>query len=140
MENKRKNLKKNQLVSFFTTLVIIIVVNIIGSYVFTRFDLTSEKRYTLSDTTKDILKNLDDYVYFKVYLEGDFPAGFKKLRRETKEMLDEFRAYSKYIDYEFINPSEGSDPAEINDNYKLLYQSGLNPTNVVDQGSDGSDQ
>ena len=138
MENKRKNLKKNQLVSFFTTLVIIIVVNIIGSYVFTRFDLTSEKRYTLSDTTKDILKNLDDYVYFKVYLEGDFPAGFKKLRRETKEMLDEFRAYSKYIDYEFINPSEGSDPAEINDNYKLLYQSGLNPTNVVDQGSDGS--
>ena len=138
MENKRKNLKKNQLVSFIVTLVIIVVVNIIGSFVFTRFDLTSEKRYTLSETTKDVLKGLDDYVYFKVYLEGDFPAGFKKLRRETKEMLDEFRAYTKYIDYEFINPSEGSDPAEINDNYKLLYQSGLNPTNVIDQGSDGS--
>ena len=138
MENKRKNLKKNQLVSFFTTLVIIIVINVIGSFVFTRFDLTSEKRYTLSDTTKDILKNLDDYVYFKVYLEGEFPAGFKKLRRETKEMLDEFRAYSKYIDYEFINPTEGSDPAEINDNYKVLYQSGLNPTYLTDQSSDGS--
>ena len=138
MENKRKNLKKSQLVSFFTTLVIIIVINVIGSFVFTRFDLTSEKRYTLSDTTKDILKNLDDYVYFKVYLEGDFPAGFKKLRRETKEMLDEFRAYSKYIDYEFINPSEGTDPAEINDNYRLLYQSGLNPTDLTVRGSDGS--
>ena len=138
MENKRKNLKKSQLISFGLTLVIIVVVNVIGSYVFTRFDLTSEKRYTLSNTTKETLQQLDDYVYFKVYLEGDFPAGFKKLRRETKEMLDEFRAYSKFIDYEFINPSAGSDPAEINETYKLLYQSGLNPTDLTIQGSDGS--
>ncbi len=138
MENKRKNLKKNQIIAFLVTLVIVMVVNVIGSYVFTRFDLTSEKRYTLSPTTKDILSKLDDYVYFKVYLEGDFPAGFKKLRRETKEMLDEFRAYSKYIDYEFINPSESEDANERQENYKLLYQSGLNPTEVLDRSADGS--
>ena len=138
MENKRKNLKKSQLVSFFITLVLIVVINVIGSYLFTRFDLTSEKRYTLSNTTKEALRNLDDYVYFKVYLEGDFPAGFKKLRRETKEMLDEFRAYSKYIDYEFINPSASNDRTELNEQYKLLYQSGLNPTDLTVQNSDGS--
>ena len=120
------------------TVAIVVLVNVIGSYVFTRFDLTSEKRYTLSPTTKEILNGLDDYVYFKVYLEGDFPAGFKKLRRETKEMLDEFRAYTKYIDYEFINPSESADAAERNDTYKQLYQSGLNPTDVVVKNSDGS--
>ena len=138
MENKRKNLKKNQIISFLITVVIVVVLNVIGSFVFTRFDLTSEKRYTLSPTTKDILNGLDDYVYFKVYLEGDFPAGFKKLRRETKEMLDEFRAYTKYIDYEFINPSESGDAAERNDTYRQLYQAGLNPTNLVDKNSDGS--
>ncbi len=138
MDNKRKNLKKNQIVAFLVTLVIVVVVNVIGSYLFTRFDLTSEKRYTLSPTTKEILSKLDDYVYFKVYLEGDFPAGFKKLRRETKEMLDEFRAYSKYIDYEFINPSESEDANERQENYKLLYQSGLNPTEVLDRSADGS--
>ena len=138
MENKRKNLKKSQLVSFIITLVLIVVINVIGSYVFTRFDLTGEKRYTLSDTTKETLRNLNDYVYFKVYLEGDFPAGFKKLRRETKEMLDEFRAYSKYIDYEFINPSASNDRTELNEQYKLLYQSGLNPTDLTVQNSDGS--
>ena len=138
MENKRKNLKKSQLISFFITLVLIVVINVIGSYLFTRFDLTSEKRYTLSNTTKEALRNLDDYVYFKVYLEGDFPAGFKKLRRETKEMLDEFRAYSKYIDYEFINPSASNDRTELNEQYKLLYQSGLNPTDLTVQNSDGS--
>lgn len=126
MENKRKNLKKNEIVSLAITLIIIAMVNIIGSYLYTRFDLTSEKRYTLSDKSKEILKGLNDYVYFRVYLEGEFPAGFKKLRKETKEMLDEFRAYSKFIDYEFINPSESNDPNERQEVYKILYQNGLN--------------
>lgn len=140
MKNERKNFKRNQLLSFAITLIIIIVVNIIGSFLYTRFDLTSEKRYTLSDTSKEILKNLDDYVYFRVYLEGEFPAGFKKLRKETKEMLDEFRAYTKFIDYEFINPSESDDAAERSETYKLLYQSGLNPTELSIQSKDGAQQ
>ena len=140
MKNELKNLKKNQLISFGIILIVIIAVNIIASFVYTRFDLTSEKRYTLSDTSKEILKNLDDYVYFRVYLEGDFPAGFKKLRKETKEMLDEFRAYSKFIDYEFINPSESNDAAERNETYKLLYQSGLNPTEIAMQTKAGAQQ
>ena len=126
MENKRKNIKRNEITSLIITLIIIVLINIIGSFVYTRLDLTSEKRYTLSNTSKDILRNLDDYVYFRVYLEGDFPAGFKKLRKETKEMLDEFRAYSKFIDYEFINPSESNSQTERNETYKLLWQSGLN--------------
>ena len=139
MENKRKYLKKNQIVSFLVTIAIMVLLNVIGSYVFTRFDLTSEKRYTLSPTTKEILKNLDDYVYFRVYLEGnELPAEYKKMRRETKEMLDEFRAYSKFIDYEFINPGEGDNDAEIKDKYTQLYQSGLDYTKWQDVGSDGS--
>ena len=140
MKNERKNLKRNQLLSFAITLIVIVAVNVIGSFVYTRFDLTSEKRYTLSDTSKEILRNLDDYVYFRIYLEGEFPAGFKKLRKETKEMLDEFRAYSKYIDYDFINPSESNDAAERSETYKLLYQSGLNPTELSIQTKEGVQQ
>ena len=138
MENKRKNLKRNQITTFLITVVIVVLLNVIGSFVFTRFDLTSEKRYTLSPTTKEILNDLNDYVYFKVYLEGDFPAGFKKLRRETKEMLDEFRAYSKYIDYEFINPAESGNEAEIRETYNQLYRAGLNPADLNVKNSDGS--
>lgn len=140
MENKRKNIKRNEITSLIITLIIIVLVNIIGSFVYTRFDLTSEKRYTLSDTSKEILKGLDDYVYFRVYLEGDFPAGFKKLRKETKEMLDEFRAYSKFIDYEFINPSESDDQTERNETYKNLWQSGLNYYTETVQTNNGVQQ
>ena len=74
MENKRKNLKKNQIVAFLVTVAIVVLVNVIGSYLFTRFDLTSEKRYTLSPTTKEILNDLDDYVYFKVYTSILLPS------------------------------------------------------------------
>ena len=138
MENTRKDLKKRQIISFVLTIAIIVILNVIGYFVFKRFDLTAEKRYTLSETSKDILKNIDDYVYFKVYLEGDFPAGFKKLRRETKEMLDEFRAYSKFVDYEFINPNSANDEKERSDMYRMLYQSGLNPTELAVRNNDGS--
>ena len=111
MKNERKNLKKNQLISFGITLLVIVAVNIIASFVYTRFDLTSEKRYTLSDTSKEILKNLDDYVYFRVYLEGDFPAGFKKLRKEKLEEITENTKFLKEYDrlskqFEDIGDSE----------------------------------
>ena len=140
MKNKRKNIKRNEILSLAVTVAIIVLINIIGSFVYTRFDLTSEKRYTLSDTSKEILKDLNDYVYFRVYLEGEFPAGFKKLRKETKEMLDEFRAYSKFIDYDFINPSESNDPVERSDTYKMLYQNGLNYYTETVQTNSGMQQ
>lgn len=136
----RKNNKRHEISSLFITLIIIVLVNVIGSFVYTRIDLTSEKRYTLSNTSKEILRDLDDYVYFRVYLEGDFPAGFKKLRKETKEMLDEFRAYSKFIDYEFINPSDGNSQSERNETYKILWQSGLNYYTETIQTSNGVQQ
>ncbi len=140
MKKSSKNIKRRYIIQLVLVVVILAAVNLIGSYVFTRFDLTSEKRYTLSPATKQLLKNLDDIVYFKVYLEGDFPAGFKRLRRETKELLDEFRAYNKNIQYDFINPSASEDPQERNDTYQLLIQEGLNPTNLQVKTKNGMQQ
>src|SRR5512133_3482057 len=125
--SKQRNLRRNSLVQLLSGIIIIILLNIIGSFVFTRFDLTSEKRYSLAPATKELLKEIDDIVYFRVYLEGDFPAGFKRLRNATKEMLDEFRAYNKNIQYEFINPSKSEDQKERNDTYQLLTEKGLQP-------------
>ncbi|MDD4373718.1 MAG: gliding motility-associated ABC transporter substrate-binding protein GldG [Bacteroidales bacterium] len=133
----RANLRRTALSEFGIVLVLIVLLNIIGSFVFTRIDLTSEKRYTLSKATRDILSQLNDYVYFRVYLEGDFPAGFKKLRRETREMLDEFRAYSKFVEYKFVNPSESTDEQERQATHQLLIESGLNPTDLQVRTNEG---
>jgi len=140
VENKKKDIKQNNIIQLVLGLLIIVLINVIGYYVFTRFDLTSEKRYTLSDQTKELLVDLDDIIFFEVYLEGDFPAGFKRLRKETKEMLDQFRAYSDYIQYEFINPSSNSDEKERNDVYQRLMERGLSPTDLQVKTTDGSSQ
>ena len=139
-KSKQRNMKRNSLVQLLLGVVIIILANIIGSFVFTRFDLTSEKRFSLSPATKELLKEIDDIVYFRVYLEGDFPAGFKRLRNSTKEMLDEFRAYNKNIQYEFINPSLSNDEKERNDTYQLLSEKGLNPTDLQVSTKAGKEQ
>ncbi|MCF8297534.1 MAG: gliding motility-associated ABC transporter substrate-binding protein GldG [Saprospiraceae bacterium] len=140
MSNKKKNIKRQNITQLALGLIIIISINIIASFFFTRFDLTSEKRYTLSKATKTLVKELDDIVYFKVYLDGDFPAGFKKLRNETKEMLDEFRAYNKNIQYEFINPSESEDKSIRTGLYQQLMGKGLQPTTVQSDKNDVQSQ
>jgi len=126
----KKSQKNVQLVRFGLSLIIIILANFSGSYFFTRFDLTSERRYSISEDTKELLDQVEDIVYFSVYLEGEFPAGFKRLSRSAREMLDEFRAYNKNIEYEFINPSTYQDKQRQNEFYNQLVQKGLNPTEL----------
>lgn len=131
MKPVSKNIKRLNLIQLFIAIAVIVLVNVIAKYAFFRLDLTQEKRYTLSPLTIKMLKELDDVIYFKVYLDGEFPAGFKRLRDETKEMLDEFRAYGgDNIQYEFIDPSANPDKKQRNELYKSLYQKGLQPTNL----------
>ncbi len=140
MKITKNKILNSYLLQLFVVIAIIIVVNIINSYVFTRFDLTTEKRYTLSKSTQELLESVDDIIYFRVFLDGEFPAGFKRLRRETKELLNEFRAYNNNIEYEFINPSSSESVQERNDTYQLLMEQGLNPTNLQVKTKSGMDQ
>lgn len=140
MVKKRKSSFSRDLVQLLLGLVIIVLVNYIGSYVFHRFDLTTEKRFTLSPASKELMENLDDLVYVKVYLEGEFPAGFKRLRSKTIEMLDEFRAYNADIEYEFINPNESQNKEERQKIYQQLINKGIQPTNLQVKTEDGTSQ
>jgi ABC-type uncharacterized transport system involved in gliding motility auxiliary subunit len=85
-----RNIKRNNLIQFFSVVGIILALNIIFSYVFVRIDLTSEKRYTLSKSTRAMVKNIDDIVYVSVYLYGkNLPPDFSELSLKTREFLDE---------------------------------------------------
>lgn len=135
--NKKKEIKRQNIISLLIGIGIVIFVNIIGNYLYTRIDLTSENRYTLTPATKKLIKEVDDYVYFKVYLEGEMPAGFKKLSKATKEILDEFRAYNNLIEYTFIDPSIDEDKKDL---YKILMEKGLKPTTVQVQKTGSASQ
>ncbi len=129
-KNKKWDIKRNNILQVTLGIVIILLVNIIASFVFTRVDLTAEKRYSLSPAVKSMLKGLDDDVFFRVYLDGELPSGFRRLANETRDMLNEFRAYSDHIHFEFINPSASPNSRERNDTYRLLAEQGLQPTDL----------
>ena len=61
--------RKKDLTFLIIGFIIVLLVNYVGSFAFHRFDLTSEKRYTLSETSKELAGNIDDIIYVKVYLE-----------------------------------------------------------------------
>jgi len=106
-------------------ILLIVLINMIGQKLYHRFDLTSDRRYSLSEPTKDLLDDIDDLVYVRVYLDGDLPPSYQKLREATKDMLNEFRALNPNVNYEFINPNENPDERERRKIYTKLSKEGL---------------
>ena len=120
---------KNNLKSLLGILTLVLFLNVLSKGYFHRFDLTKDKRYTLSTTSLNIIKQVQNPLYVKIYLQGDLPADFKRLQSETRDLFEEFKAYNKNIIFEFVNPLENED--ESMDNIKELYLKGLTPINIT---------
>ena len=82
----------------------LIALNFINQSFYKRFDLTADKRYTLSETTNTIIAKVDKNLFITVYLEGDFPSEFKRLQAETRQYLEELAAKNSKIKVNFKNP------------------------------------
>lgn len=115
--------------TLWATILVLVVLNVLGTFFFYRFDLTKDKRYTLSETSLQILRQVKNPLSIKIYMEGDLPADFRRLQQETKQLLEEFQAYNSNIVFEFVNPMENED--ESMDLMKSLYQKGLTPINIT---------
>lgn len=123
-ENKSKALKQLGIV-----FLAIIVINLISNFFFKRFDLTQDKRYTLSQTTLNIIESVDSPLYIEVYLEGNFPPEFKRLQNETKQLLEEFTAYNSNIIFNFKNPIEKEETRV--EKMKEFYAKGMQPLSIT---------
>lgn len=130
--------RKPAIVQLLLVLGIVVLANIVSSFVFTRIDLTSDRRFTLSENSKKLVGSLKDVVFVKVYLAGDFSPGFSRLSQATRELLDELRTYSNgNLEYEFTDPSANPDENERNKLYAQLYQKGIQPTTVEERTTEG---
>jgi gliding-associated putative ABC transporter substrate-binding component GldG len=125
------SIKKNNLKTVFITIALLLLANGIGNQFFYRFDLTKDKRYTLSPVSLHIIKQVESPLSIKIYLQGDLPAEFMRLQRETRDLLEEFQARNKNIIFEFVNPMEGEDENENMESVKNLFQKGLTPINIT---------
>lgn len=104
----------------------LLVVYLFSEKLFFRWDLTSEKRYSISENTKSLLKDLKGEYTIKLYLDGDLSAGFLQLRKSAKEMAEEFSAYTDAdIKVVFENPTQGANEEERDKHYGELECRGL---------------
>ena len=111
------------------TLILLVAINYGNQLYFKRFDLTHDKRYTLSETSMDIIEQIDSPLYVDVFLEGNFPADFKRLQIETRQLLEEFTAYNPNIIFQFVNPIEKEEERVAV--MKQFYERGLQPLSVT---------
>ncbi len=123
--------RRTDLFNLFLSIGILFFLAFILTFVFFKLDLTEEKRHTLTEPTKEMLGSLEDKVFVRCYLTGEFPAGFKRLEQNIKERLDEFRDYSNsQIEYEFIDPYSSGNKKTIEETENALYEKGLRFTRL----------
>ena len=108
MANKRIRHGGNTLAFVAIILGILVLINFLSTRRFVRTDLTEDKRYTISKATKDVLQALDDIVTITVYFSTS-PAEVAQVGRNVRDMLDEYKAFSKNLQIDFVNPANFDD-------------------------------
>jgi len=129
---KRKQQQRQAVVRVLILAAILICANIIATRFHRGFDLTKEKRFTLSNATKGMLRDLKDVVVVDVYLKGKFPAGFQRLAEATRERLQSFKDYGgANIVFRFVDPFEGKEESQKGEIAKDLYKKGVEAVSLI---------
>ena len=124
-------MKSNKYITTALLIVLVLFINILSSFINWNVDLTADKKYSFANASTTIINSLDDKLFIKVYLEGDFPAEFKKLQKSTEDLLKRFKAIgNKNIDFEFINPNKVANDIEKLALFKQLVKLKLSPTDL----------
>lgn len=119
--------------------IALIAINVVSGAFYKRFDLTTDNRYTLSESATQIIEAIESPIRIDVFLKGeDFPSEFRRLQNETKQLLEEFAALNNNIVFNFINPLEDESTRERN--IQQLTQRGLKPMQLSVQESGKSTQ
>lgn len=132
--------KRRTGLSILVALVAVVAVNLFSNFAYTRFDLTNEKRFTLSPSSYKVLENVDSIIQVEVFLKGNYPSGFKKLAASTEDLLRNVAHITNgNVRYEFLSPEEyyGGTKTLIADSLDAL---GFAPINLTSQLKKGQQQ
>lgn len=142
MGKTKKNKRAQSFIQLGLFIGVLIFLNILanarigGRSLYAKLDLTEEKRFTLTSATRDLLNEVDDVVFVRILLDGELPAGFKRLQTATREMLEDFRGRSGYVEYEFEDPNVGT-TEQVNQRRQELAKYGIGPTRLQVENPDG---
>jgi len=131
---KKTNKRLQSYLNLLTVLIVVIIANTLGNIYYQRLDLTEEKRFTLSETSKRLCGKLDEKLYIKLFLDGEMSAKFKRLKLEIRDLTLEFReASGQQIELEIINPFDDVKEGEMEKMLQGYVEKGINPVRDIDR-------
>ena len=107
MSKKKKSFASNALLYTLFVVGVVVVVNLISTRMFGRMDMTEKKVYSLSASSKDLVKKLDDPMTVKAFISTDLPPEIKQVARFVRDQLDEYKSASGgKFRWESVDPGE----------------------------------
>ncbi len=129
-EAKKRHNKTSIGLSIGLALIAVVLINILASQTRAGLDLTQEKRFTLTQPTLNLVKNLKDEVFVTVLLDGNFPSSFKRLQNATTQLLNDLHRLNNNIDFKLENPDITGTTEERQKKMKEYAEEGLTPTRL----------
>ena len=131
---KKTNKRLQSYLNFLAVLIVVMIANTLGNIYYQRLDLTEEKRFTLSETSKRLCGKLDEKLYIKLFLDGEMSAKFKRLKLEIRDLTLEFReASAQQIELEIISPFNDVKEGEMEKMLQGYVEKGINPVRDIDR-------
>jgi ABC-2 type transport system permease protein len=121
------SLRTQAFISLGLVAAIGLIVNVLANQFNLNIDLTGDKRFTLTQPTKSLVRDLNDVVFIRVLLEGKFPADVKRLQTATREMLQDFKNLNPNVDFKFEDPNVTGTQDEIKKRFEQMKEDGLVP-------------
>jgi ABC-2 type transport system permease protein len=129
---------KSRFIRLLISLLLLLLINVLAQYVYSRIDFTKEKRFTLNEKTETVLKNAKQEINVTVFLDGDLPAAFKRLKLATADLLNDYKAIADVnINVVFNDPISGLPLNEQDTVINRLYSVGIEPTTLNIKNDNG---
>ena len=133
--------KHKRILNILGCIVGVIWINVASQYFYTRIDFTKEKKFTLQPATKALITKVNSPIMITVYLDGDLPAAFKRLKNATADLINDYRGYAGHkIEFQFVDPIAGLSGVELDSMLSHLNRIGIEPTSLNIKSENGFSQ
>ncbi len=125
--------RSEKYIKFLIYLVVVMLINVAGQTLFLRWDLTGNKIYSLSETSREVVATLREPLTIKVFFSNNLPAPHNNTERYLRDLLEEYALNAnRNFNFTFfdVSPQEGNIGVQAGANQQMADDYGINPVQI----------
>ena len=123
----------NRYIKFIVYMIVVVLINMAGITLFFRMDLTQNRVYSISDTSREVVKTLSEPLTINVFFSRNLPAPHNNTERYLRDLLEEYANYAnRYFNYRFydVSTESGDTSSGAKENQELARNYGIFPVQI----------